>query len=70
MGTGYLSFTREELDRLKSLCRASQKHGVNWVRAVSTFPAETKEEMDWKARMLAGISLVEAIIFRQAQTGE
>jgi hypothetical protein len=64
------TFTAEELDRLKDLYEASEKCGVNWVQAVSAFPAETEEEIYWKERMLAGIRLVEEMIFGHTKTGE
>jgi hypothetical protein len=70
MEAGPFSFTREELERLKGLYQASQKQGVNWVQAISAFPAETEEEKIWKERTLAGIGLVEAMISGRAQTGE
>jgi hypothetical protein len=61
------AFTVAELDRLKDLYEASEKCGVNWVQGVSAFPAETEEERNWKERMLAGIRLVEEMIFRPPQ---
>jgi len=60
------TFTTEELNRLKDLHEASKRYGLNWVFAVSTFPAETDWERYWKARTLAGIRLVEAMISEHA----
>ena len=64
------TFTAEELNRLKDICEASVRYGMNWVVAVSTFPAETEEERDWKERTLAGIRLVEEVISEDAEMND
>ncbi len=52
------AFTSEELNQIQKLCEASKSTDVNWVKAVSIYPAQTDGEKHWKERMLAGIRLV------------
>ncbi len=53
-------FTPEELNRLKRICKFSEKHRLGWAHAVSIFPAKTEQEKIWKERMLAGIWLIDS----------
>lgn len=50
--------TENELERIKTLCEAALKAGVNWPLAVSLFPAQGEQERRWKEKMLKGIELV------------
>ncbi len=54
------AFTHEELNRIKHICKLSEKHHLGWAHAVSIFPAETEKEKIWKERMLAGIWLIDS----------
>ncbi len=55
------NFTPEELNHIQKICEASEKTGLNWIKAVSIFPARTAETRHWKERMLTGIRLVTGV---------
>ncbi len=63
METRDISFTTRELEQLRAMCVFSEAAGLDWVRAVSIFPAETEEEKNWKSRMLAGLSLIRSGVY-------
>ncbi len=51
------TLTAEELEKIKTICEAAEKTGINWPRAVSLFPTHNEDERRWKARMLKAIEL-------------